>query len=95
MDDSTRYTADADVISTTTGDELVLLSLTTETYYGLNPVGARIWALLQEGNSVDGLTLALTAEFDVEPDMLREDIRAIVQDMLKNSLVVAGASGDA
>ena len=88
MDDTTLYTADPDVISTTTGDELVLLSLKRETYYGLNAVGARIWELLQQGGSVATLCEVLRGEYPIEEEELRADIRALMQDLAQHSLLV-------
>ena len=88
MDDTTLYTADPEVISTTTGDDLVLLSLKMESYYGLNAVGARIWELLQQGGSVATLCEVLRGEYPIEEDELRADIRALMQDLAQNSLLV-------
>ena len=87
MDDTTLYTVDPDVISTTAGDELVLLSLKMETYYGLNAVGAHIWELLQQGGSVATLCEVLRGEYPIEEDELRADIRAVMQDLAQNSLL--------
>jgi hypothetical protein len=33
----------------TVGDETVILDLANGTYYGLDPVGARMWQLMSEG----------------------------------------------
>ena len=34
------------------GDETVILDLASGTYFGLDPVGARIWALMGEGKTL-------------------------------------------
>lgn len=88
MDDQTLYTNRPDVVSTMTGDELVLLSFTTETYYGLNPVGARVWDLLGQGASVDTLCTVLGAEYDVTGDVLRTDVRQVLSDLAAHALIV-------
>lgn len=89
MDEQTLYTTRPDVVSTQTGDELVLLSFETETYYGLNPVGARIWELLGQGASVETLCATLLAEYSVPEEVLRRDIVAVMTDLDAQSLIVA------
>lgn len=67
----------------------VLLSTEDETYYGLNPVGARIWALLPPVHfSLDGLCRALASTYpDTSLEILREDAAALLEDLLHHGLV--------
>ena len=89
MDQNTVYKTHPEVVSTQTGDELVLLSFKTDTYYGLNPVGLRIWELLGEGASVNTLCATLGAEYDVSEEVLRRDILTVMSDLDAQSLIVA------
>lgn len=89
MDESTLYHTHPDVVSTATGDELVLLSFKTDTYYGLNPVGARMWDLLGQGASVDTLCAILLSEYGVSEEVLRSDVRTVMADLDAQSLIVA------
>ena len=43
-------------------------------YYDLDPVGTRIWTLLETARSVAEVCNALVAEYDVTPDVCRRDI---------------------
>lgn len=92
MDHNTLYKTHPDVVSTATGDELVLLSFKTDTYYGLNPVGARMWELLGEGASVETLCATLMAEYNVPEEVLRRDVVAVMADLDVQSLIVAQES---
>jgi len=49
MNLSDKVTIPAQVMARTVGDETVILDLASGTYYGLDPVGARIWQLMSEG----------------------------------------------
>ena len=40
------------VMSRTVADEVVVLDLAAGTYFGLDPVGARIWQLMAEGQTL-------------------------------------------
>jgi hypothetical protein len=79
----------ASVVFCEVEDGAVLLSTTTETYFGLNAVGARIWALLPPANaSLENLCEALSREFpDADPAVLREDVNALLADLRQNGLV--------
>ena len=48
----TRVMAVPGQVSTNLSGEEIILHLDTGVYYGLDPVGARIWALVQETNTV-------------------------------------------
>lgn len=67
----------------------VLLSTKSETYYGLNPVGAQIWELLPpQLNTIDELCFALQERYpDVDPDMLGADVLELLEDLAKEELV--------
>ncbi len=82
-----RVTTAPDVLFRTIGDEAVLLNLRTEMYLGLDPVGARMWAVLHESPSIEAGYEALKDEYDVSPDVLRQDLEALRAPLLDQSLI--------
>ena len=56
------------------GGETLLLDLASETYFGLDAVGTRIWHLLIEHGSLRSVYDAMLNEFDVEPTRLQDDL---------------------
>ena len=54
--------------------ELVLLNLQTGVYFGLDPVGTRIWQLLQDHRSVQTVLDRLLEEYDVAEAQCRDDL---------------------
>lgn len=68
----------------------MLLSTEEETYYGLNEVGAKVWSLLPPVHqTLDSLCAALGKSYpDVSPSILREDVTALLEDLLQNRLVI-------
>ncbi len=76
-----------DVLFQEVGGEAVLLNLGSESYFGLNEVGTRIWALLGEGNSLQHVFDILCAEYDVTPEQLKSDLLSLVDEMAKAGLV--------
>ncbi len=69
------------------GDELVILDLQSGTYFGLNPVGARAWALLTDGKAIAEACDLMLDEYEVTRATLESDIRALVQTMADRQLV--------
>jgi Coenzyme PQQ synthesis protein D (PqqD) len=68
----------------------VLLSTEEEAYYGLNAVGARVWSLLPPiRKTLQDLCTALKEEYpDVDPESLRVDVIALLEDLVSARLVV-------
>ena len=68
--------------------EGVLLHLDKGIYFGLNDVGTRIWALLQEKGSLQTVFEALQRQYQVEPERLEKDLLALIAQMLEKNLVL-------
>ena len=87
IDESSVVVAADHQTSTEVDGESVILDLEDGVYYGLNPVGARIWAELQEPVSVEDITTAIMAEYDVDAERCLEDVIALLRDLQENDLV--------
>jgi Coenzyme PQQ synthesis protein D (PqqD) len=61
---STTIRASDDQISCDVADEVVLLSMQTGQYYGLNQVGAAIWRLIQHPRTLIEVRDDLLAEYE-------------------------------
>jgi hypothetical protein len=68
--------------------ELVLLNFDTETYYGLDEIGARMIAVLQETSSIEAGVRRLLDEFDVDEAQLRADVASLLGGLVDGGLVV-------
>ena len=69
------------------GEETVILHLGSGTYFGLNPVGARVWQLIETGKSLGEMCDAMTDEFDVSREVLERDVLALLRDLADNNLL--------
>jgi hypothetical protein len=69
------------------GEESVLLDLKTERYLGLDDVSARFWDLLTSGEPIQSAYDKLLEEFEVEPERLRNDLDAFVQELIQFGLI--------
>ena len=70
--------------------EAVLLNLSNERYYGLDEVGARMWAALTSASSIQEAYESLLQEYEVEPGQLRHHLEELVEKLRDNGLVEVG-----
>lgn len=76
------------VIAKMVGSEMVLLDYDRGIYYGLNPVGARVWQLLSDGEASDRIIELLAGEYDVARETLEGDVAALLRDLEAKELVI-------
>ena len=91
MNLSDKLTIPAQVMAREVGDETVILDLANGTYYGLDPVGARIWQLMAEGQTLVQVCEVMLSEYEVTRENIERDVLALVQTLLERKLVSAGA----
>ncbi|TMC55069.1 MAG: PqqD family protein [Chloroflexi bacterium] len=79
-----------DQVSSELAGEAVILSLRTGMYYGLDPVGARIWALLASPTSIADIRDTIVGEYDVDVDRCERDVLTFVRQLLAQDLIEVG-----
>ena len=72
--------------------ETVLVNLDTGMYFGLDEVGTVIWNHIQEGVAVEDIPGKLTEAFEVEEDVARTDLEALIGELRENGLVESDES---
>jgi coenzyme PQQ synthesis protein D (PqqD) len=74
-------------VSCRLAEEAVILSLKAGVYYGLNPVGARIWELIQHPTTVTRVRDAIVGEYDVGPERCEREVLALLGDLAARELI--------
>ena len=75
------------VIFKPVGDEMVLLDFRSGMYYGLDPIGVRIWQLLAEHEPLGNVADRMSAEYDVTREELERDIDALIEELERRGLI--------
>ncbi len=81
------------VLARRVGDEMVLLNLESEQYFGLNRVGAEIVTRLTERSWTEAVR-SLEADYEVDADVLRQDIQDLVEALRSAGLIDHVGQGD-
>ena len=76
-----------DVLVQELAGEAVLLDLDSANYFGLNEVGTRVWQILVEHGSPEKAVEILLDEYEVDEEILREDITMLVSGFLESGLM--------
>lgn len=82
-----RIAIPAQVMARQVGDETVILDLASGTYFGLDPVGARIWLLMAEGKTLMEVCDAMLSEYEVQRADIERDVLALAQDLSAKQLI--------
>ena len=78
---ASRVRVNDDVLFQELQGEAVLLNLKSGVYFGLDPVGTRIWQLFAEHELLSEVAQAVVAEYDVAEDKCSEDLLKLVDDL--------------
>lgn len=81
------YRRNPAVTAATFADETTLLEPVSGRFFGLEEVGARIWALLESTGELEQLVARLTSEYDIDPQTCRTDVRDLLEVLVDRGLV--------
>lgn len=79
-----------DAAESAVGDETVILHLINGTYYGLDPIGTRIWAMMKEGLAPPEICRRLADEYEIELATIEADARKFLGDLEAQGILVDG-----
>lgn len=79
-----------DAVESAVGDETVILHMVNGTYYGLDPVGTRIWAMIKDGAAMLDICRTLADDYGVALTTIEEDVRQFLSDLKAQGILVDG-----
>lgn len=82
-----RVCVGSGVLVQTVGDEFVLLHTGSGQYYGLDPVGSRMWSALAATGSPAAAMVDLLGSFEVGEAQLRSDLNELLHRLLAAGLL--------
>jgi len=87
MNLSDKITISPQVVAREVGNETVLLHLASGTYFGLDPVGTRIWQLMGEDKTLAQICGVMLDEYDVSREDLERDTINLVEELFTRDLI--------
>lgn len=84
---SSVITQSPELVSAQVEGETALMSILNGAYYGMDPVGSRIWALIEQPRTVAAVVDQLLTEFSVARPTCEQHVLAFIQRLADASLV--------
>ena len=75
------------VVSRELDGETVLLNLDTGIYFGLDAVATDMWRAMLESASLADASERVGAHYDVQPDVVRDDLLQLAKQLLAKGLL--------
>ena len=87
-----RVRVPGQVLMRRVGEEMVMLNLERENYYGLDPVGARLMQIAESGATLEQISERLFEEFDAGREQVQGDVRRIAAELMAAGLLEKAAA---
>jgi len=85
---TTQMSKKADVTQIMVDHELIIMQASNQTYFNLNPTGAKIWALFDMGGvTMVDLALYLQKEYHLDAQRSIQDARQFIELLMAHDLV--------
>jgi Coenzyme PQQ synthesis protein D (PqqD) len=80
-------------VSTTLGNECVILELQAGTYFSVNDVGTAVWNYLQQPRLVSDVIAHIVTKYEVSADQAEAEILSFLQNLVDKGLVIVEEHG--
>jgi len=87
MDLNKKITFADTVFAQEVDGEMVLLDMNSENYFGLDEVGTAIWQAMQDDSNLNKVFEVLLEQYEVEKDVLKNDLLTFVEKLEESGLV--------
>ncbi|MFA6009476.1 MAG: PqqD family peptide modification chaperone [Desulfobacteraceae bacterium] len=83
-----KYSRNIQIIDGELDNEQVMLHIEKGKYLGLNPVGKRIWELIEQPRSFTELTGILLAEYKVTEEQCVQEVQTFLDKAVKYDILI-------
>jgi|HubBroStandDraft_5_1064220.scaffolds.fasta_scaffold768408_2 hypothetical protein len=85
--DESRIAVSTDQVSCDLEGEVAILNLKNSVYYGLDPVAASVWSLIQKPKTFAEIRDALLDMYEVESAQLESDLQVLLGQLSEQGLI--------
>lgn len=91
IDDTTLLRRKAAVVGADVADDAILLDIDTGYFFQLNATGAKIWAFVEQPQTLGALCAHMAASYKVDVETCRSDVTEFVADLIERDVLeIAG-----
>lgn len=82
------YSRNLQIIDGELDDNQVMMHIEKGKYFGLNPVGKRIWDLIEQPKNFDEITDALLSEYDIAKEICEKEIQTFLDKAVQYNIII-------
>lgn len=90
IDDDTLIARNTSLLSGEVHNEMVMMSVESGRYYGLDDIGSDIWRRLETPRTFGEIVDALVADYDADRGVIESDVRKLIAKMAAHDVVTCG-----
>ena len=79
--------ASDDQVSCDLDGRTLLLQVSSGTYFGLNPVGAQVWPVIQRGTTFAEIVSIILQNYEAEANEVEADVTKLLESLLSAGLI--------
>jgi len=83
-----KYQRNTQVIDGTIDSSQVIMHVERGKYFGLNPIGKRIWELIEAPKTLEQITSDLLLEYNITPDQCKTEVQAFLEKGVECDIIV-------
>jgi hypothetical protein len=83
-----KYQRNTQVIDGTIDSRQVIMQVERGKYFGLNPIGKRIWELIEAPKTLEQITSDLLLEYNITPDQCKTEVQAFLEKGVECDIIV-------
>jgi hypothetical protein len=84
-----KLTISENTLSQELHGEIVILNMESESYYSLNPVGSKVWQLLNSKENVKAAIEQLLQIYLVDESTLHRDLTLLAEELTEEKLLIS------
>ena len=77
-----------DIVTNEIDGDMVMMSITEGSFFGLNAVGSAIWHLLETPASIETIIAHVLEKFEVSEEQCQTDILNFIENMINNKTLL-------
>jgi hypothetical protein len=83
-----KYRKVENIIDGELDNHQVIMHINNGKYFGLNPIGKRIWELIEEPKSIEEITAMLLSEYNILPDQCKVEVQEFMNKGVECEIIV-------
>jgi hypothetical protein len=84
---SSQITRNNELLCAVAGEELVMMSTEEGNYYGLDPIGRRIWEIIDKPRRISDICAELLMDYQVPAATCEVEVLAFVKKLVEHRVV--------